>query len=305
MERLTYEAFGRARSYLLERARPLERELFRVHFEGGSTGAALKALEAFRNDDGGFGRGLEPDYRAENSSVLATCAALGRIGELDLPLDHPFVRGALSYLMNAYEAEGQRWAIIPSTGDGEPHAPWWNIVDLEETFTGFRINPLADVLACLWRFGRAEERRLARALLPVLHSRVERAEDLGPSEVEALLHLWQSPLDEKGARTFLAEYLRRWLPSVVERNPDSWASYCLKPLWAVPDPQCPGAIELADVLEQALDHEIRTQAEDGAWDPFWSWGDAFPDHWPVAREEWRGWLTLRNLRTLRAFGRLS
>lgn len=305
MERLTPEAFGRARSYLLERARPLERELFRVHFDGGSPGAVLKALEVFRNDDGGFGRALEPDYRAANSSVLATCAALGRIEELELPPDHPFVRGALSFLLGTYEAELQRWPILPSTGEKEPHAPWWDASDLDRTFAGFRINPFAEVLACLWRFGRAGERRLARGLFPVLRSRLEGLDDLGPSEFEALLHLWQSPLDEKGATTFLAEFLRERLPGAVERNPARWTSYGLKPLWAVPDPRCPGAIELAEVLEVALDYEIRTQAEDGAWDPFWSWGSAFPDHWPVAREEWRGWLTLRNLKTLRAFGRLS
>lgn len=305
MERLTPEAFARARTYLLERARPLERELFRVHFEGGSPGAVLKALEAYRNDDGGFGRALEPDYRAEHSSVLATCAALGRIEELDLPPDHPFVRGALTFLLGAYEAETRRWAIVPSTGEQEPHAPWWNASDLEETFAGFRINPLAEVLACFFRFGRTEERRLARGLFPVLRSCLGGAKELGPSEFEALLHLWQAPLDEKGARTSLAGFLRGHLSGAVERDPSRWASYGLKPLWAVPDPQCPGAIELADVLEQALDYEIQAQAEDGAWDPFWHWGQAFPDHWPVAREEWRGWLTLRNLKTLRAFGRLS
>jgi len=301
---MTCEAFARARSYLMEQARPLERELFRVHFEAALPGAALKALEAYRNDDGGFGGGLEPDYRAQDSSVLATCIALGRMEELGIPGEHPFVRGGLDFLLKAYDASAQRWPIVPSTGEVEPHAPWWNLAGLEETFAGFRITPMAEVLACLWRFGRTDERRLARSLSTVLLERMKTAAELGPSEFECLIHLWRSPLDDAGLRTFLADFLRKRLPQAVERDPAKWSSYGLTPLWAVPDPQSPGSRELKELLDLALHHELRAQAEDGAWEPFWEWGGAFPEHWPAARQEWRGWLTLRNLKTLRAYDRL-
>jgi hypothetical protein len=304
MERMTFEAFARARSYLLEQARPLERELFRVQFEAASPGAALKALETYRNDDGGFGGGLEPDYRAMGSSVLATCVALGRLEELEISGNHPFVRGALDYLLKAYDAPAKRWPIVPATGEAEPHAPWWNIADLEETFAGFRINPMAEVLACLWRFGRADERRLSRSLSPVLLEHMKTASKLGPSEFECLLRLWRSPMDDAGMRAFLNAFLRERIPGAVERDPEKWTSYGLKPLWAVPDPQSPGNSELKALLDRALDFEISNQASNGAWEPFWDWEGAFPGYWPAAREEWRGWLTLRNLKTFQAFYRL-
>ena len=50
---------------------------------------------------------------------------------------------------------------------------------------------------------------------------------------------------------------------------------------------------------------IREQAADGSWVPTWSWGDEFPDVWPVASREWQGVLTLDAFKTLRAFGRLE
>lgn len=304
MERLTARAFVRARTYLLTHARPLERELFRVSFEGHSPEATLRELGHYRNPDGGFGRALEPDYRAEGSSVLATCMALGRLAELNVPADHPLVEGAIRFLLASYDAVARRWVIVPPEGDDEPHAPWWSAAELEETFSGFRINPLADVLAHLWRYGRDEGRSLARSLLPDLQRGIASAARLEPSEFESLLSLWRSPMDDGGVRAFLTDTLRERLPLHVERDPARWTSYCLQPLWAVPEPHCPGGEALRDTLEAALDWEQEHQQEDGAWDPFWHWDGVFPDHWPTARREWRGWLTLRNLSTLRAYDRL-
>ena len=50
---------------------------------------------------------------------------------------------------------------------------------------------------------------------------------------------------------------------------------------------------------------IETQESDGAWSPFWNWGDAFPAAWPSARRRWQAVLTLAALRTLRSYGRLA
>ena len=48
-------------------------------------------------------------------------------------------------------------------------------------------------------------------------------------------------------------------------------------------------------------YEIDRQGDDGAWSPNWSWeGDA----WQQAERDWKGWLTVNVLRSLRAFGRI-
>ena len=304
MARMSRKAFERARTYLLEQARPLERGLFRFQFEGGSPTDVLEALGRFGNLDGGFGKALEPDYRAKASSVLATCAALGRMEELGVGGDHPLAEGAIHYLLDTFDGRRGRWVLVPGDGEAEPHAPWWNAQELEATFSGFRINPLAEVLGRLLQFGKAEGRRLARALLPELRDNLTKADGLAPSEVEGLLVLRRAPMDDPETRAFLDAHLRLHLPRCVEREAVRWAAYCLKPLWAVPSPAGIGATELGGTLEEALDYELRTQAADGAWEPNWDWGGAFPGHWQAARREWRGWLTLRNLTTLKAFGRL-
>jgi hypothetical protein len=51
-------------------------------------------------------------------------------------------------------------------------------------------------------------------------------------------------------------------------------------------------------FDQALDHLAATQAEDGGWSVSWlMWT-------PAVEPEWRGWATVRALRTLRSFNRL-
>lgn len=71
---------------MLQRARNLERSLFRYEFENGSFTDVLIELSRYQNEDGGFGHGLEPDLRCKESSALATTRALEI---LRLRPDHP------------------------------------------------------------------------------------------------------------------------------------------------------------------------------------------------------------------------
>jgi hypothetical protein len=94
MKRLDREAFDRARRFLKTQARPLDRVLFEHRFEGAPAEHVVAALARFQNDDGGFGRALEPDLRTPSSSALATGIGLRTLKELEWPADHPMVRGA-------------------------------------------------------------------------------------------------------------------------------------------------------------------------------------------------------------------
>jgi hypothetical protein len=53
-----------------------------------------------------------------------------------------------------------------------------------------------------------------------------------------------------------------------------------------------------DVIDAHLDALVDAQQEDGGWPVNW-------EFWtPVVGHEWRAWMTLHRLRTLRAYGRL-
>ncbi len=85
------ERFADGRDFLRRAGRLLERRLFATCFEGASGTGVLDALRGYRNDDGGFGHGLEPDKRCPASLPIdVECAlrAMATARTVDLPLVH-------------------------------------------------------------------------------------------------------------------------------------------------------------------------------------------------------------------------
>ena len=112
-------------------------------------------------------------------------------------------------------------------------------------------------------------------------------------------------LAEHGDPGDLKQRVRALGVVMVNRDPAAWGGYVPRPLKLAPRPSSLLAQDLAADVERNLDYEIANQAADGSWAPYWSWGDAFPDSWVVAKREWCGRLTFEALRSLRAFDRIE
>ena len=82
-----------ARRFVLANARLLDTHRAAHAFDGASREPVLATLAAYRNADGGFGHGLEPDIRAPHSETTSTLHALEVLAEVDAS-DHPFVAAA-------------------------------------------------------------------------------------------------------------------------------------------------------------------------------------------------------------------
>jgi len=82
-----------------------------------------------------------------------------------------------------------------------------------------------------------------------------------------------------------------------------WQAYGGRPLWFAATPSSLLSRELALSIPIQLDYEIENQTDEGNWQPNWSWGQ-YDDDWSVAKVEWAGYLTLRNLLILKAWDRL-
>ncbi|WP_019585331.1 hypothetical protein [Deinococcus apachensis] len=309
--RLSPEAYARARAFLLERGRPLEAARFRHAFEDGPAGDVLDTLKAYQNPDGGFGRALEPDHRAPQSSTLATSQALRVLHDLDVPATEPLLADAVAWLRShlQVEEEGSVWPFLPPEAEAHPHAPWWNQAEpgeLARTFGGFRVNPRAEIVALLWRWPDL----LPEGLLSLLTVETRDAvlEGLDPGDVNGhhVAAMFAQTAEVPGLhREPVLDYLDDVLPSRVSRTPQDFAAYGINPLSAAPTPASPLARPLEEPLAAALTHLLTSQAEDGSWAPNWSWGGQFPDVWPRAEREWRSVRTLEALLTLRAWGRLE
>jgi hypothetical protein len=301
---LSRQAFERARRFLHEQARPLERALFAHEFEGAAAAAAVDELGRFANADGGFGRALEPDLRLPDSSALATSQALRTLGELGQPADQPLVRSALAWLVEHFEPEIAAWRAVPPQVDQHPHAGHWSwALHAPGGSWPVAILPCAEVLSlfCHWK-GSAPAELLDAAFAGLL--RALPAAEAGADSVVYLDRLARAPQLPAAVARALAEHLPRLALGMLDRNPAEWTDYVAKPLKLAPSPESTLAGLFPDALALNLDWEIEQQQPDGSWLPNWSWRGEYPEHWEIAKREWQGVLTLERLLSLRAYGRL-
>ena len=82
MKLLTSDSFKKARTFVMEQGRELERRLLSYYFDDGTPAAVLDELANYQNQDGGFGNGLEPDLQLPDSSVITTTIALRILREV-------------------------------------------------------------------------------------------------------------------------------------------------------------------------------------------------------------------------------
>lgn len=311
MSLLSREAFARARHFLRTVARPLDRALFEYRFEEAPAERVLAELARYRNDDGGFGHSLEPDLRTPSSSAIATRLALHTLIELETPADHPLVRGAVAYLLATIDREAWIWRPVPEDANDYPHAPWWHDEDgsLARTFDGYLVIPRAELAGYLYYYAELVPPEwladLAERTVQDILGLNERTAGEGGDSIVSALCLAEAPGLPAPLRERLVARLREAAPLVVNCDSQSWGTYACTPLKAAPAPDALLADLFREDLEANLDYEIAHQTAEGAWDPTWSWGDFYPQVWPMARREWQGELTLSTLTRLRAFGRIE
>jgi len=298
MKRLSADGFRSARDHLRTRARPLERALFAHEFEGAPRESVLAELAAYRNPDGGFGRALEPDLRLPSSSALATLTGLDLLRDLGVGGSEPLVRGALAWLVERFDPDLPGWRCVPPEVDAFPHAPHWSWA---LHAPGGPWDPLVIPGARLsshfshWR--EAAPASIAERLTGAFVRHVTQlTREIGPDGL-----VYAASVENDAVRARMRELAR----ANVSRDPSTWTSYCAKPLKLAPTPDSPLAECLVSEVALNLDWEIDQQAADGSWQPNWTWQGLYPEVWPVARREWQGELTLRTLRSLRAWGRLA
>lgn len=300
---LTAESYDRAREFLRQQARPLERALYCYHFGCAYPVDAREALAEYQNRDGGFGRALEPDIRVPASSAIATTVGFHYLREFGVTAADPLVPAAVRWTQDAFDPKLERWLPVPAAVDLWPHAPWWSW--REPGAPGFALNPGIELVAHLWHYAEAAD----AAFLARVTDAAEAFVDTLPQKLEmhdllCLVRLAETPSVPAVLRNKAADQARRSGPAVVARDPQAWSGYAAKPLLLAPRADSLLAPLLRDAIDANLDYEIKRQGADGAWAPNWDWQGRYPDRWPEAELEWKSVLTLQVLLSLRSYGRL-
>jgi hypothetical protein len=280
---------GAAAEFVAASARVLDRRRFERLFAGGDAAPVRDAVAAYRNPDGGFGHGLEPDLRDPASQPAGVEVALRTLDEAGA-WDAELVSGSCGWLEANAPAEGGAVAVT-ATAERWPHAPWWAL-EPGQPASLIQTGQIAGTL-----LARGVTHPWLERATGVMWSLISKLDTPTPYGMRGVLRFLDHVPDRERAHAAL-ERLGPMLPEVVTLDPDA-AGEIHTPLDFAP---LPGSIArgLFDeaIIAAHLDHLAVAQRDDGGWTfnwPAWS---------PAAELDWRGSITVDVLMILRANGRL-
>lgn len=279
----------------------LEQHRFAHHFRGAAADPVETALDAYRNEDGGYGHALEPDLRGPVSQPLHTAHALRVLDAVERCAGQRVER-VCRYLTSVSTADGALPAIHPSQRD-YPTAPFVTVVD----------DPPSDLLATGPVVGVLHRNEVWHAWLfratDFCWMAVESLEKSHPYEIEAAVAFLDSAPDRARAEA-AAHRLGRLVREhrLAALDPDRLDAYPVSPGYAPGEhhfpydyARTPRSLARAwftdDEMARSLDHLAAQQQEDGGWPVRWR-------HWaPAPALEARPLVTIEALRVLSAYGR--
>jgi hypothetical protein len=283
--------------FMTRYARILDRRRFELMTGQTDPSAVLAALRAYRNRDGGYGHGLEPDLRAPESQPAAALHAFEVFAEI-APVTTPDAAELCDWLDSVSLADGGLPFALPIE-DPSGCAPFWadadpNAFSLQiTTIVAANANRVAAhdpaVAAHPW-LARATHRCLAAidalTAAPAAY------------ELAFAVRFLDSVHEREAAAPALLARLAEYVPHdgrlrVTGGLPDE----TLWPLDLAPEPGRPARTMLDEAsLAADLERLAAEQNADGGWTV------DFQSYSPAAALEWNGYATVRAVSILRDNG---
>lgn len=202
------------------------------------------------------------------------------------------VTSALTYLESITRPDGGVPFVLPSVAD-YPRAPWWQTDDDPPG----SLNPTAALVGKLYKH-HVTHPWIDRAAA-FCWAKLDALTSTSPYEIRAVLPFLDHAPDRTRAQQAWERYSRLILDGDnITLDPHAEGEVH-SPLDFAPSPDTLArSLVSDDVIKKHLDAVAARQDADGGWRfNFLSWT-------PITEPEWRGWVTLENLLTLRAYGRL-
>jgi hypothetical protein len=283
-----------ARGFMAGHGRLLDRRRFELFFDDADAEPVFAALRAYRNADGGYGHGLEPDLRAPGSQPAAAWHAFEVFADV-APAVTPEAAELCDWLDTVALPDGGLPFALPIE-DPTGSAPFWAQADPR----AFSLQITAIVAAYANRVAAhdpavAGHPWLARATSCCLAAMASLE---APPEAYVLafaVRLLDAVHDREDAAPRLLARLGEYVPRdgrlrVVGGLPEE----ALSPLDIAPEPGRPARSLIDEAAVSAdLERLANEQHEDGGWTV------DFQSYSPAAALEWRGYATVRALSVLR------
>lgn len=284
-----------ARQFMYRNARLIDRMRFEYFFGVGTKESVLTVLRAYQNEDGGFGNALEPDIRCPDSQPVPTEVALAIMNELG-GFDRDIVLGIARFMESVMVEETGGIPRSFSSVNEYPHAPWWTT----EWDDAASMNPTGSVMGLLMKQNAVpaiSDAPWFRKTEQFVWERIEKVNTSDYHDVVQCINFLENHPDRERAGSYLAK-VDEWLsrPGTIELDPHA-EGYVHKVLdWAPSHDSYAARFPGEADLERHLAALLQEQREDGGWPISW------PAISPACELEWRGFITVERLKTLRSYG---
>ncbi|WP_460525844.1 hypothetical protein [Flindersiella endophytica] len=290
-----------AAAFMSTHARLLDRRRFELLAHPDDPDLArltLAALEAYRNDDGGYGYGLEPDLRSASSQLGGAGHAFETFAEAAPAVTTPRAIELCDWLTTISLPDGG----VPfglQVDDPAGCAPFW--ADADPTVSSLQISAFVALNA---------HALAKRDSAVAAHPWLERVTDYCFDAIRALdeepfalilafcIRLLDTVYDSRPEAAELLDKLGRWVPADGRIPVVGGAEgETLRALDLAPEPDKPArALVSKAVIDSELERVVAEQQDDGGWRV------DFDNYSEAAVLEWRGFATVSAIRTLRLNG---
>jgi hypothetical protein len=293
------DVLSAAEAFLAGHARVLDRRRFQLLMGETDPTAVLAALDGYRNPDGGYGWGLEPDLRSPESQPGPALHAFEVFDDIT-PATAPQAIVLCDWLQSVTLPDGGLPFALPLTTTAGT-APWW--ANPDTTVSSVQITAVV---------AAAAHRVAAHDPAVAAHPWLERATDYCLAAIEAI---------EETPHALVLAFAVRFLDEVHKTRPEAadllahlgkhvpangqvhveggTEEEMLRPLDFAPFPGTPArSLFTQDVIDADLDRLAGLQQDDGGWVV------DFAKISPAGVLDWRGHATVRAIDILRRNGRL-
>lgn len=284
-----------AAQFIHNNGRLLERRRFEHLFVAPDPDGVLRAVEAYKNRDGGVGA-MEPDLRTPASQPSAVLYAFEALEDVLADRPHQvaaFGAEALDWIASIANPDGGIPFVLASA-EGYAHAPWWTPSEQPPS----SLLMTAGVVAAAFRLG-LDHPWLAKATAYVWDA-MAHLKLSDPYAFRYTVHFLDAVPDRARADAEIDVLADRMPDDGILRVEAGVEGETLSALEVAPRPDHAGVrLFPRPLIDALLDELDGAQEDDGGWTFSWpAWN-------PAAAFEWRGVVTLQALTTLRAYGRLG
>jgi len=286
--------------WMKRHARPLEYARWKYLFEGGERETVRDCLQAYQNDDGGFGHGLEPDYTMPHSSAIQTWAACRIIYELNLPKDDPMVEAIVQYLIHSFDEKTGMYPTVVPEMNHYPHARHWHYEAGVQANWGY--NPTVELAAYLNLWSVDERSKIiVDQILTGAIEHILTVASMGFHELnnyQQLLMLLEGQLPKEQA---LHEKVMELKEAAFSKDPSTFGqTYQGLPMDVIESKQDVLYPKYKDLIQAHCDYLSKGVTEDGIWDITWEWGRD-QSEFLIAKKYWQGILAIKHVQYLQRF----